>query len=438
MIQFLSKKLFFIFLFFFLNKSALAREKSVFIEVYTNSSKKKANSEIEIGRAEISLDKLPLNDWFPILSDKKDVKGIIKVNLFKVEVPNSHILSLPRGAMALALESNITTTIERQTKMEPIDGNLNEIQAEANKAEPNLKEIGKMSVQNKNNPKLIDVAWKNGRGQTLMHLMAMSDNIQALQILVQKIKEQKERIDIIDNSGWTPLHVTAVYGSTDCYEFLVNNGASKTRKDWNENNCLHLACTFNRPKMVKLLLKDEANSVDDKDEGSCTPLHKAAHAGKKSLLVFFFFESFICKGSIEIAKMLLEKKCFINAEDRDGNNPLLVSLINKNDDLSKFLIQSGADASCENNYGDSAFWISIYNKSIDILNQLLDNVDFNINKSYGKFKFNILQRCYLELDDDDLCLQVEKILMEKKIDINYQNSFGKKKKNFKLKFFNQI
>ena len=165
--------------------------------------------------------------------------------------------------------------------------------------------------------------------------MAKHNDVEALKVIVEKIKEDQGRIDLIDNCGWTALHITAVYGCVKAYDYLVSAGSAKDRKDWNQNNPLHLACTFNRPEMVKHLLEEETISVDDQDEGSATAILKAAYSG-----------------NVEIAQMLINRKCFISAEDKDGNNALLVAAMRNHTELALLVIKYGIDVSCVNQSGD--------------------------------------------------------------------------------------
>lgn len=86
---------------------------------------------------------------------------------------------------------------------------------------------------------------------------------------------------------------------------------------------------------MKHLLEEETISVDDQDEGSATAILKAAYSG-----------------NVEIAQMLINRKCFISAEDKDGNNALLVAAMRNHTELALLVIKYGIDVSCVNQSGD--------------------------------------------------------------------------------------
>ena len=63
---------------------------------------------------------------------------------------------------------------------------------------------------------------------------------------------------------------------------------------------IHLACIFNRSKILELLIEQGAE-VDDKDEFGALPIHKAAYVG-----------------SLGCVQLLIGKRAFVKAEDIDG------------------------------------------------------------------------------------------------------------------------
>ena len=123
--------------------------------------------ELEIGKAEVSLEKIPSTNWYPIMNKEKEVRGILQISLSKSEIVNRHVIHLPRVPSALLLEDNVATTLSRHKRIDHVEGKLDELQKEANKEEPDLQKIA--TEIKKKVP--FDYKWKNGRGQTLLHLV---------------------------------------------------------------------------------------------------------------------------------------------------------------------------------------------------------------------------------------------------------------------------
>lgn len=59
-----------------------------------------------------------------------------------------------------------------------------------------------------------------------------------------------------------------------------------------------------------------------------------------------------------------------------------------------------------------------------IVAPLLEHKDLEVSKTYGTHHYSLLQRVYLQIDDDSFCRQIEELLLEKKVDVNYKNSLG--------------
>ena len=96
-------------------------------------------------------------------------------------------------------------------------------------------------------------------------------------------------VSVFDKSGYGVLHFCAMQGSEECLLALLqktldvdvrtgpSTGPSEPAKGW---SALHLACEFNQPAMVKVLLAAGA-SRSARDAQQCTPLHRAAMVGNR-------------------------------------------------------------------------------------------------------------------------------------------------------------
>ena len=71
------------------------------------------------------------------------------------------------------------------------------------------------------------------------------------------------------------------------------------------------------------------------------------------------------QGSIESAKALLEAGADINQGDADGNNPLLIAILNNHDELAQILIDKGADVNAANKDGRAALYAAVDAHDVD-------------------------------------------------------------------------
>ena len=77
----------------------------------------------------------------------------------------------------------------------------------------------------------------------------------------------------------------------------------------------------------------------------------------------------------DIVKLLVEAGADINVDDGNntGDTPLILSMISKNDELVKFLIDHGADVNKPNNFGITPFWGATASQKIDYVKLCISN-----------------------------------------------------------------
>lgn len=126
-------------------------------------------------------------------------------------------------------------------------------------------------------------------------------------------------------------------------------------QDINGKTALHVACEFNIPIIVKLLVNYGANPTipTHLDIGFYTPLHKACE-----------------KGSREIVEMLIRAGADLDARNKVGQTPLHIAVRQRNADLAKYLISSGCDTEIRDTAGCNASYYAKANGLKEIVEML--------------------------------------------------------------------
>jgi ankyrin repeat protein len=118
---------------------------------------------------------------------------------------------------------------------------------------------------------------KDDVGRTPLHLAAYHGDTGAAELLLAN----KAEVNVTDNNGSTPLHMTAKlkwHGNKGVAELLLANKAEVNVTDNNGHTPLHWAAANGHKDVVELLLSNKAD-VNAKDKDDHTPLHYATTRG---------------------------------------------------------------------------------------------------------------------------------------------------------------
>jgi hypothetical protein len=109
-----------------------------------------------------------------------------------------------------------------------------------------------------------DVHAINVRGQTPLHLAAMTDNVDVVRMLINGGAD----IDVADpGNNIRPLHNAATNGCANVCEFLLKQGADMDAQTASGDTALHLAATNKHFDVVSLLLSFHANHSIENNAG---------------------------------------------------------------------------------------------------------------------------------------------------------------------------
>jgi len=179
-----------------------------------------------------------------------------------------------------------------------------------------------------------------------------------------------------DDSGFSPLHFSCLYGQTEIVSELLQRGANVNLLS-DKDLLSPMAClaegranlNFNENTFYKIasILKKGGASINRTKDEATPPVKAAIVHGDLKLLEFFmsvhvhiFVEDsdkrsmlhHCClnpnSNSIAVLKRLTERGLNINGQDSDGNTPLHLSVNPFNREISEYLINAGADEEIKN------------------------------------------------------------------------------------------
>jgi len=155
---------------------------------------------------------------------------------------------------------------------------------------------------------------KDRNGQTVLHVAALEEHTQTLQMLISRANKHgteedvRRFINMQNRDKQTALHIAAERGYCDIVQILLNFKADLSICDQDQATALHLACgspvnqvsEIQVTLVIRNLIKNKA-SIQEKDEDGLTPLLHAARAGRT-----------------ESAKILVKAGASINTKDTKG------------------------------------------------------------------------------------------------------------------------
>ena len=247
------------------------------------------------------------------------------------------------------------------------------------------------------------------------------------------------------DSGLTPLASAVVRGNIDIVKMLLESGANCDSLSFFEGgNVLHYAVEHEMEEIVDELI-DKNVSVNERNEKGLTALMIAAE-----------------KGNLTIIRKLIQSKCEINAVDRKGSTPVIISvrnylmgdrsdeaieciqeLIDAKADLSMcdddgnnalmtltewwdkdvsevliLLIRAGCDVNCINEDGDYPLMTALETDvPHSVLQELIQNGAL-VNGATGDDYTPLAHIAGSNIDTDNECSQISEILLNAGADPN--------------------
>ena len=160
-------------------------------------------------------------------------------------------------------------------------------------------------------------------GWSSVHFAAALGKDRCLAVLLQS-GANEVLLDQPDDSGFCPIHLSAMGGHTSCIDVLVRNGHSLSVRSHEHATPLHLAAQEGRLFTIHRLCRLQV-PVDDCDMTGCTGLTIASRAGNKN-----------------IAQVLIDAGANVNHISKTGLTSFSVACEHHRFDIAKTLLQHGA------------------------------------------------------------------------------------------------
>jgi len=217
------------------------------------------------------------------------------------------------------------------------------------------------------------------------------------------------KVDARDPKGGNNALLFASYnGHIDIVNELLRHGAAiETRSTDGAKTALMMASYKNNADIIKLLIEKGA-SVDAKNNRGDTVLHIAAYMGYDNLVKLFLEHASIVdhindqtfttkytalhfatfKGHIDIIRLMIQAGAFMNLLDHQGNNCLMLAMLQQHFDVMNMLIDEHIDVikvNHQDNQGNSALHIAVERTCFECIHILIlkGQIDMELTNKKG-------------------------------------------------------
>uniref|UniRef100_A0A8C3KJ30 Ankyrin 2 n=1 Tax=Calidris pygmaea TaxID=425635 RepID=A0A8C3KJ30_9CHAR len=190
----------------------------------------------------------------------------------------------------------------------------------------------------------------NIRGETALHMAARAGQVEVVRCLLRN--GHMAHPDAATTNGYTPLHISAREGQVDVASVLLEAGASHSMSTKVRQNALHLC---SREMSACPLMQASAFLSPGIFQKGFTPLHVAAKYG-----------------SLEVAKLLLQRRASPDSAGKNGLTPLHVAAHYDNQKVALLLLEKGASPHSTAKNGYTPLHIAAKKNQMQIATTLLN------------------------------------------------------------------
>lgn len=200
-------------------------------------------------------------------------------------------------------------------------------------------------------------------GRTILFNPIRYNFIDQIQMLLQHDNNNigLSIVEIKDKYSKIPLHYAIISQNIEAIEILLKNNSDPKTTDKDGNNSLHLAVYSKNLEICKMILATNIN-IDSQTNAGETPLHIAVNHQMR-----------------DIVELLINSHANLNKQDYDHDLTPLMYAINLNDTyLSKQLIDNGANINSQDFMGNTPLHHAIAEENNIIIKNIIDKQNVNL------------------------------------------------------------
>mmetsp|Transcript_9524 Transcript_9524/g.18052 ORF Transcript_9524/g.18052 Transcript_9524/m.18052 type:complete len:1363 (+) Transcript_9524:31-4119(+) len=172
-----------------------------------------------------------------------------------------------------------------------------------------------------------------------LHAAVLKDDFDTIKALH---KEDNVDLDAPGNEEHTALTLAIARGQSEMVKFLLEQGASASKRDHNDHTCLWVAIEEKQDMLLPVLIDGGADPNRSEDQASGeTVLHILAKANK-----------------LDTITLLVKHKANVNLTCNEGRTPLLCAASGGAENTVKYLISQGAHPNATDKQGNNCFHVS--------------------------------------------------------------------------------
>ncbi len=217
-----------------------------------------------------------------------------------------------------------------------------------------------------------DVQLADTEQWTALHYAARDNYISILRYCLEK----KANVNARNRNLWTPLHLAAHNGNNNAVRLLLYFGALDTFKNSNGKTAMQLALDKNLTETVDLLQNKIMNPVDLFFGGlESYIIDSVKKSGDLSSVNQFgqnMLHAALIRGSLDFAEWLVLKGIDINAMDKSGLTPLIISASLNQGEFCELLIKKGALVTAFDTTGMTALHYAIIHQDTFLIRLLIE------------------------------------------------------------------
>jgi ankyrin repeat protein len=226
---------------------------------------------------------------------------------------------------------------------------------------------------------------KSKDGRTPLMLAIDMDNMEIATLLIKKRCE----LNIQDNNGMTALMYVAssnvmrsLYAARqppvhDIGDLMIQKGCNLNLQNKDGMTALMFAIEKNNIEMAKLLIGNRNCKLNIKIDSMTPAMFPAAIQNNLKFFISsngmtaLMFAAALYEERSEMARLLIEKGCDLNIQNKDGYTALMIAVIRKNNNIAELLIKNRCKLNLIDNTGNRALEAAIYVKDMPMVRLLI-------------------------------------------------------------------